>query len=337
MPWEKFHKAKEMYATVCAMRDIAKTGDLDELLRTHGDYFGNLSSKLPDLRRGQLITKGKRGESYAVTLQLPAQPNCGTTTAAIKSLLKSKGAGCYGFLDLLARELDKRLINPPTQEDRSRLRQGELPAPPISPELLCMSETLDIKRIAEAPERCCSDTDDRANLGVLANWCRENGVPLCGDDALWEQHQTIKRRIIMAAQQHPCKAAWRKMESGTAVMIFLFTEQQFYSGCKDWMLLFSHCALKTTNESIVESMGCCLDRHADHKRGLSIEHYTKEAFIDWNAPVSQERHSFLVAVLNRIFESQSEWHCVTDGISNYQCSEVVDRLLRECSKLSFFE
>jgi hypothetical protein len=225
----------------------------------------------------------------------------------------------------------------PAEQEATPPRQNELAAPPIQLELIAMEQSLDIKKLALTPEQCCSESDDRSNLLLLAKWCRDNGVPLCTDEQLWQQHQQVKKRIIEASQEGRYKRAWKDMKSGTAVMKFLFTQERFYSGVQDWMLLFSHCSMKTSNESVVESMGNVLDRHADSKRGLAIEKFTKEAFIHWNIPVSHKRREFLVACLNRRFDGNSDWHFVTNGISKFRVSEVVDRLMRDTSKLPFLE
>jgi hypothetical protein len=56
----------------------------------------------------------------------------------------------------------------------------------------------------------------------------------------------------------------------------LSTCSEFYDGVSDWLLLFNHCALKTTNEAVVESMGCTLDVHANPVRHLEQDNYVKE-------------------------------------------------------------
>ena len=71
--------------------------------------------------------------------------------------------------------------------------------------------------------------------------------------------------------------------------------------------------------------------------GLDIEKFTKEAFMHWNIPVSYKRREFLVACLNRRFDGNSDWHFVTNGISKFRASEVIDRLMRDTSKLPFLE
>ena len=60
--------------------------------------------------------------------------------------------------------------------------------------------------------------------------------------------------------------------------------------------------MKTINEAVVESMGCCVDVHAAPKRHLSAEKYAIEAFIDRNGPPVSAADKLLASALDLHFE-----------------------------------
>lgn len=62
-------------------------------------------------------------------------------------------------------------------------------------------------------------------------------------------------------------------------MKHVIAEERFYRGVEDWLFFFNHMVLKTSNEAVVESMGCILDRHAAGGRHLRQEAYAQESFI----------------------------------------------------------
>ena len=104
------------------------------------------------------------------------------------------------------------------------------------------------------------------------------------------------------------------------------------SHCNGWTGRADH-----IKESVVESQGNCIDKHADPRRGLSWANYVMEAFIDWNVPVSHKCGNFIRASLNRKFESMGHDHFVADSLSKFMRSKVLDKLHAKTSKLSFLE
>ena len=69
-------------------------------------------------------------------------------------------------------------------------------------------------------------------------------------------------------------------------------------------------------------------------RGLHIRAYSQEAFIHWNGPAIHKANSFLVeALCERYGGGVGKWNFVTDGISKFLVSQVVDKHLSCKSKL----
>jgi hypothetical protein len=118
----------------------------------------------------------------------------------------------------------------------------------------------------------------------------------------------------------------------------LFTVEELYVGVHDWMYLFNHCALKTSNEAVIECMGAVIDKHAAGGRGLAHDNYVMEAVVDCNGPTSHQCEGFLVKALDTHFEGKA-WNFTAYDQKHrylkYQHSAVIDRLLAEESKFPF--
>lgn len=82
----------------------------------------------------------------------------------------------------------------------------------------------------------------------------------------------------------------------------LFERPGLYANVHDWLYIFELCAVKSSNESVVESMGNIIDQHAAPGRHLNPEEYAREAFIHWNGPQLHRADRFLAASLNRHFK-----------------------------------
>jgi len=63
------------------------------------------------------------------------------------------------------------------------------------------------------------------------------------------------------------------------MMRVLFTDSRLYLGVHDWLFLFELCSTHTSNESVVESMGNIIDKHAAPGRHLAPVDYSREAYI----------------------------------------------------------
>eukprot|EP00854_Cymbomonas_tetramitiformis_P013665 gene13665-biopygen14052 len=86
-----------------------------------------------------------------------------------------------------------------------------------------------------------------------------------------------------------------KDASGTVRMEDLFTDERLHEDVQDWLSLFQLCALKIQNEAVVEGMGSTMNRHATSVRGLTLDKYVKESFIEYNGPAPSECDGFLSA------------------------------------------
>jgi len=124
----------------------------------------------------------------------------------------------------------------------------------------------------------------------------------------------------------------------------LFERPGLYANVHDWLYIFELCAVKSSNESVVESMGNIIDQHAAPGRHLNPEEYAREAFIHWNGPQLHRADRFLAASLNRHFKVSwpGGWRFTNvtrrmEMLNFKHTSKVVDRLQRRPSKFPFLE
>lgn len=102
--------------------------------------------------------------------------------------------------------------------------------------------------------------------------------------------------------------------SSKAIIADLFTQKKLHDGLHDILYLLNHCMLKTISEAVVESMGCCVDVHANGKRGLDAKKYSMEAVIDRNGPPLAKADSLIEDALDSYFEEHNgkqgrgKWH-----------------------------
>ena len=80
--------------------------------------------------------------------------------------------------------------------------------------------------------------------------------------------------------------------------------------------------LKTINEDVFESMGCCVDVHADGERGLSADKYSQEALIDRNGPPLAKADSLIKRALDSYFEQHLESKVVSGGAWHFRQTSV---------------
>jgi len=210
-----------------------------------------------------------------------------------------------------------------------------------------MAKCLDLRRLARAALH--NDEVEKAALRWLAHWITTEGkLDLPDYDALWQQHVTVRARLVARANElKGTKSDWfpdDHTRSGTVIMKELFTSEMLYVDIQDWMFLFEVCAAHTSNEAVVESMGNIIDQHVSPRRGLSPENYSREAFIHWNGPLLHRADAFLTASLNIHFKGNGprDWNFLNntqraDKLRFKHVSKVVDRVRSERSKLPFME
>ena len=92
---------------------------------------------------------------------------------------------------------------------------------------------------------------------------------------------------------------------------------------------------------VVEGMGSVVQMHADGRRGLDVEKYSAEAFIDMNGPTLPRADGIIAAALDRHFGSKP-WHFSHTSHAGLHgtftlTSKVLQRLKGEPSKLPFLE
>jgi len=94
-------------------------------------------------------------------------------------------------------------------------------------------------------------------------------------ESVWEQWLLLCGRLQVARTEDPFKKRWSGA-SGTVIMQDIFTNERFYTGCRDFLYLFQHCACKTMCEAVVESMGGTWDRSSPDDRNPSF-YYVKNS------------------------------------------------------------
>jgi hypothetical protein len=123
----------------------------------------------------------------------------------------------------------------------------------------------------------------------------------------------------------------------------LFTDAKLYVALPDVLYLFQLCALKTSNEAVVEGMGSIMDIHASPRRNLDQENYAQEAIVHFNGPPLNLAEDVVKEALNSRFPRG--WHFTsTDtsikahkGTLKFQViSKAIFRLKQVSAKLSFF-
>lgn len=214
-----------------------------------------------------------------------------------------------------------------------------------------MAGCLDLKSLIQSP---CPLGAQGESLTDLYSWtirCNAITELLPSLTILMAQHDTLVKRLQAFAQMEPFKSEWKaELDGGgssTTIMKHLFSDERFYQGVEDWVFFFNHMVLKTSNEAIVESMGCIIDTHADGRRHLNQKAYAEEAFVHWNGPKVHSATKMLTAALDHHFKGKP-WHFVKSDRGNresaldrigrnkqFKVSKVVDRLMSERSRIQF--
>ena len=107
--------------------------------------------------------------------------------------------------------------------------------------------------------------------------------------------------------------------------------QKDYPHLTDILYLLEHCCLKTSIESVVESIGSVMKKHVRAGR-LTVEKINKEVFLDWNVPkaYSQASNGFI----KRLVKSFEVTHKTSSHHDRKQrqiptVSKTCDRLIAE--------
>ena len=196
-----------------------------------------------------------------------------------------------------------------------------------------MGKCLDLRRLANT--RAHDDESEKSALCWLAKWCKEDGcIEIPHDDELWKQHLSVRDRLVKrAAELKGTRGDWlpsNRVLSGTVIMRELWQSSNLRSGASDWLTIFEACVIKSSNESVVESMGMIIDLHSAPGRHPDPEVCAVESFIHWNGPVLSRSRRMLTAALNLHFKG-NRWNftntCLRgEKLMFKQVSLVVDRV-----------
>ena len=107
----------------------------------------------------------------------------------------------------------------------------------------------------------------------------------------------------------------------------IMTESSLYEGAEDVIHLIQTCALKMANESVVESMGSPINKHA--KDSLKTHDWvSKEAHLAWCAPpaYTDEAESFISCVAEKLDLDFVRTSAQKSKLKLWENSKVVDRL-----------
>ena len=110
--------------------------------------------------------------------------------------------------------------------------------------------------------------------------------------------------------------------------------EKYYCDKKEFLALALKIAVKTPNEAVVESIGSILNLHSAPNRNCNQKTYHNELMIDWNGPPVSKADNIIKEALDLHFRGRTKWHFKVTS-SKFAVSEVVDRKLKEPSKLSF--
>ena len=208
-----------------------------------------------------------------------------------------------GLAKALAEKLTARL-RPPTQH---------------AAKLRWMKDALDLRRMADTPAYEAGafvlevGVGNRSPLASLQRWMasRDAKEPSIDEDVpSLSDVETQFRLLCERLRKANDEAAFRRWKgaSGVIIMKDVFSMPRFYEGCKGYLHLWLHCALKTMNESVVEGMGGVWDRSSPDARHCAFEQSVKEAVVAWNGPwpYHQEAVPFINHALNHLFGTK-DW------------------------------
>ena len=187
--------------------------------------------------------------------------------------------------------------------------------------VLWMGECYDFQVAAVEAGQAAVAGDERrlAALKKLRHWATDVGsVDLPELPVLQAQMASLLARIRGANEAQ--KKKWSKgckvmgvdgkpVLSSKIIVTDILTDAALYRGNRSYIYLLANCVLKTINEAVVESQGCCVDVHADPKRHLNAVTYAMEAFIDRNGPPLAKADRVLIEAI----DAYSREHHATQG------------------------
>jgi hypothetical protein len=295
----------------------------DQFVRAASDMMQGTPSPedFPNLMHDNIASFRAEGEFHKVQLSVE---NDDPISEALARLYSDLGT----FIYTIAQSFKKRILLE------------------FNPKLYDMLVCLDVRKFAMDARYGRGDMAVEVfKLKRLYFWFTTVGrITLPPWTAIIMQHFLVKdrlRKVYTGTQTTSGLSNVWKDASGTVIMKFMFTSDVFSNGVEDWLYMFNHCALKSMNEAVVEGMGCIVDQHAAPERHLSMETYSKEAMIHYNAPMVHEAESFLKDSLDVMFEKNVKkgWHFVARD-SKYAVdgtSEVIKRMKLASSKFSFMK
>lgn len=122
----------------------------------------------------------------------------------------------------------------------------------------------------------------------------------------------------------------------TKILHGICKNENLYDNKQEFLTLALKLLCKSPNESVVECIGSVAELHAKPQRNANYRVYETELHIDWNGPNLTKARPLIERALDRHFGSRKKWHFKT-GNSKYFTSKVVDRKMKESSRLSFME
>eukprot|EP00918_Siedleckia_nematoides_P007170 GHVU01015589.1.p1 GENE.GHVU01015589.1~~GHVU01015589.1.p1 ORF type:complete len:295 (-),score=37.04 GHVU01015589.1:328-1212(-) len=205
-------------------------------------------------------------------------------------------------------------------------------------------ECFDLRKLCSDP--CPLDNKEEALQTIHAAAAR-GGVDVPDLETLQAQLQTLQDRLTRCAltthhrKWHEFEADGRvkHIRSGTVIMKDLLTDSELFSGLGDILYMFVLCALKTSNESVLESVNSIISMHADATRSPSAGSYEAESFIHWNGPPLAKADGVITCALDRHFKGKP-WHfshiSPSSAFSPFLTkSKVMQRLLQDQGRLPF--
>ena len=195
-----------------------------------------------------------------------------------------------------------------------------------------MLKCLDLRKYLEAP-LIKSLPDYKHSFSQLYAESQLSGVEFGSLDVLEQQLEILASRLAASAKVEPFSkhdtkdgageiidnGGWFDVDgqpkSGTVIMkCFLHTHHSTLgAGCGDFLHFFVHCALKMSNEAVVEGMCGCIAKFATKGRAsMDAENYAKLAFLKYNGPELHEADDIIRAAFDSYFRlpsgEQKPWH-----------------------------
>jgi hypothetical protein len=219
------------------------------------------------------------------------------------------------------------------------LRKLSLPFSRTAPSITQTWPTLRICGEGRGPSRdtVAAQRSEEHSLHCLYDWMViDGGLSMPPFDIVLEQHWMVRMKLNMLGEKE-----------SLAMMEHMFTESGFFTGVHDWLYLFNHMVLKTMNEAVIEGQGKFMNMHGTSVRNPTHTTLVMEAMLHYQGPHPAKCEAFLIRALDLHFAKNkdttqgSKWHFLpVKGQATYTrefTSKVVERIMKETSKLPFLE